>query len=308
MSYLDQLKTEAQARQAQELEIQQQHAQQEEIFQTQVKPALEQLYHYLRELAQQLNYLKPETRVSYEIKGYGELDDFQQQNYRVMSYHELEALGYQSFDHLRNRNDRLVDLSSNFVLRCTCKVPYKIRIKKYSKREMELQKDFLVKHKIRFTCTEENDIDYKLKRAIFIVEPMIHVEFDFVGNMETSAIDLTVKNFTTLGNKTYTLEPADINAFFLDELAKYMTRQPNHLSLREKTRFSRRKNIRPSEQTPKNTNQKPLATETEPTSMTEDYEEFDKWLRTQQKQQLTANTNPPSTTTKKNRLFRFFQK
>jgi len=295
MSYLEQLKDEAQARQkqeqAQELLRKQQQAQREKLFRTQVKPALEQLRRYLREMIEQLNILKLDTRASYKIKGYDDsIDDFQQQDYRVLLIDELEAIKSTTlYPHLKKRADS-IDTSDNIILRCKCKAPYKLRIKKHKKREVALQKEYFVKHHIRFTCDEETDANFHFIAALFIVELVIFVEFEFVSHFETSTIDLTVTNFTELGQKFYTLQPKEINNQWLDELAKYILREPNNLLvLREKNRVSHQwKNIsqlgsREASKTPS----KKLATDKKPTSAVADYEEFDEWVRTQE-QKLAA--------------------
>jgi hypothetical protein len=327
MSYLEQLKNEAQVRQAQErataLERQQQQAQREELFRTQVKPTLERLRHYLGELAEQLNYLKPDTRVCYEIKGYGNIDDFQPQNYRVILLDELNAIKEgKLIRHLAQEN-RLADTRSNFVLRFRYQTPYKIRFQKHKKREMALQKDYLLKHNIRFSCEEETDANFQFTRAIFVIEPIIYVDFEFVGHFEASAIDLTVTNFAKFGKKIYTLAPDEINDPFLDELAKYITRQPNNFVLREKNPLVQRqrkslqsglqtqtlanKPLASEQQTLQSGSQtqlsKPVASEKKPTSTVADYDEFDEWLRTQEQQFATKQP-----TTKKKGLFRLFGK
>ncbi|OQY55517.1 MAG: hypothetical protein DRR08_08025 [Candidatus Parabeggiatoa sp. nov. 2] len=332
MSYLEQLKNEAQVRQAQdratELERQQQQAQREELFRTQVKPTLERLRHYLRELAEQLNYLKPDTRITYEIKGYGDIDDFQPQNYRVILLDELNAIREGKLTRHLAQESGFTDTRSNFVLRFRCQTPYKIRFQKRKKREMALQKDYLLKHNIRFSCEEETDANFQLTRAIFVIEPVIYVDFEFVANFKASAIDLTVKNFAKFGKKIYTLAPDEINDPFLDELAKYITRQPNNLVLREKNQsahrqrkilqsglqthpktlaskpqLSEQQTLHSGSQTqPKTQLSKPQLSEKKPTSTVEDSDEFDEWLRIQEQQLATTPT-----TTKKG-LFRLFGK
>ncbi|MDM8561595.1 hypothetical protein [Candidatus Parabeggiatoa sp. HSG14] len=308
MSYLEQLKKETHARQTTELEIQQQQEQQAEIFRVQVKPALERLHLYLHELTQQLNHIKPDTQVSYEIKGYGKVDDFQQQNYRIMTYDEFNALHYQVSPTLEKRNDFL-DTSSNFFLRCMCQTPYKLRLKTQKKHEMALQRNYFSKHNIRFTCTEENDVNYKFIRAVFVVEPAICVEFGFVGNFETSTIDFTVTNFDKLSKKTYSLQPKEINKQWLNELSKYITRQPHNLVLCEKKPFIKKQSktslkVKPL---PKKQHKQVVIEKTEKKPvMANDLEEFDEWLRIQE-EQLATKANQQSIS-KKNRLFRFFKK
>jgi hypothetical protein len=302
MSYLEQLKNEAQARQAQEraeqLEQQQQQAQRQKRFIHQVKPSLQRLRDYLRELAEQLNYLKLETKVSYNIKGYGEVEDFQQQDYRIILLDELKAINGQ-FPRRWEKKPPLYDTSCDFVLRYRCQTPYKIRFRKRKQHDMVLQKNYLIKHQIPFSCEEETDANFQFESALFVIEPVIYVSMEFAGHFETSTIDLTVKNLTEFGQKTYTLVPNEINDCFLDELAKYITRQPNLVVLREKNPLAhrRRKTLR-TKLPPK-----PLVTKT--ASTTEDCNEFEQWLRTQE-QQLAATAKSP--TTKRKGLFQLFKK
>ena len=304
MSFLEQLKNEAQARQAQErdaqLEQQQQQAQRQELFLTQVKPSLERLRHYLRELVEQLNYLKPETRVCYQIKGYGEVGDFQQQDYRIIRLDELKAINGQFPRRWEQKSD-LTHTDSDFVLRFRSQTPYKIRFRKRKQREMVLQKNYLIKHKIPFSCEEETDADFKFESALFVIEPVIYVFMEFVGDFETSTIDLTVRNFTDFEEKTYTLVPDEINDCLLDELAKYITRQPNLMVLREKNPLAhqRRKTLRTK------ASSKSLVTKTD--STTEDCNEFEQWLRTQE-QHLAAAKKPPTTKSKSKGLFQLIKK
>jgi hypothetical protein len=286
MSYLEQLKKASQERQQQEqaseLQAEQQLAQRKRLFRTQVKPALKRLRQFLGELTEQLNYLKPDTSASYEIKTYGEISDFQQQDYRLALFDNV----YGS----TSRDDNS-DTSSDFVLRCVCQTPYKYRLKKHKLSEAELQKKYFTKYHIRFTYTEEPDANSQAIKTLFLFEPEINVEFKFTGQLKTSTIDLTVTNFAELGKRViYTLQPKQVNGPFLDELAKYITRQPHNLSLRQKNTSPRRIKRREIVQsiTPDKKSQK---------------QKVEVESRTQE---LAAAKN--KTTTKKNGLFRLFKK
>ncbi len=237
MGYLEDLKKEAEDRQkqadAQIIETQTQQTQREERFRTQVKPALKRLRDYLHDLTEQLNYLKPDTPVTYDIKGYGEVKDFQQQDYRLISLDNLDIPNKSTTKHLN-------DTRSDFLLRCICKTPYKYRLKKHKDSEVQLQRQYFTQHNISFTCNEETDANYKLTRAIFVFEPELIVEFKFTGNFEASTINLTVRNFSDLNSQAlYTLKPEQINGPFLDEMAKYISRQPHRFRMpnnKKKTR------------------------------------------------------------------------
>lgn len=233
MNYLERLKRETAARQEQEFQTQQQLEQQRIHFQAEVKPRFEQLQAYLRELSQQLNYLQPTNLVNYKIQGVGNLQNLQQQNYRIVTYKELQAIKERNYS-IYSQDPP--EVNNNFYLRYECVGPYKISIKKHKEREVNLQQEYLLQHSIRFTCDESKDDRYNLTAARFIIEPIIPVEFGFLGNLETQSIDMKVINFNELGEKIYSLSPQEINHSFLDELAKYITRQPNCLVIQEKKR------------------------------------------------------------------------
>lgn len=313
MNYLDQLKQAAEQRKTQEQADLQLRRQQEERFQAEVKPALERLHNYLHDLTQQLNYLKPNTPVAYEIKDYGKLELLQQQDYRVLTHEQNEAQ-YKSYDNpARSRKEFSAD-RYNFFLRCHCVGPYKIRLERRKPREVVGQKEYLLKHSLKFTCTEETDARHRLIKAIFIVEPLIPVEFKFTGNLATCSIDLTVTNFLELGEKVYVLSPPAVNDAFLDELAKYITRQPNTLSLPEKERWkknplsSTKKDLLQFEVWLQNTKRELgdlPGSESTMANHTSDHDEFEEWLRHQEAQLANARESPKPTAPA---LFQFLQK
>lgn len=213
MSYLEQLKQQAaQKRQAEQTAVQQRN-QQQVIMEQQLKPAMATLHHYLYEMCQQLNYLKPETRVAYQIEGYDKLDNLLQGEYILDQYTEAQ--------------DKL-------LLRCSCEGQYKFRFAKQTEQSAKHQLDYLYKHNLRFLHQTEFDEQQKFKCTIFELTPIVFVEFSFTTNPAKACIDLTVRNFHSLGKKFYTLAPQSITQQWLDEFAKYILREPNKLHLSEK--------------------------------------------------------------------------
>ncbi|MCK5716761.1 MAG: hypothetical protein KAH77_04665 [Thiomargarita sp.] len=242
MGYLDELKKESEKRQQQvdkqATETQTQQKQREERFRIQVKPALKRLRDYLLDLTEQLNYLKPETPVCYDIEGYGNIEDFQQENYRLVSLDNLDLVKRS----LSSSQNETIDTRNDFLVRCVCQTPSKYRIKKHQESEVKLQREYFTTHNISFTCNEETDDDYQFLRAVFFFQPKIVVDFKFTAHFESSSIKLTLNNFSAFGeNIVYTLKPDKINVSFLDELAKYITRQPH--------RFRKPQNNKPKKKT-----------------------------------------------------------
>ena len=241
MSYLEQLKKQAAQQKARELSHQQKEKKQEDTFRIKVKPALRILHRYYIELVKQLNYIKPDVSTSYMLEGFGELHDLQQSNYRISGYTEKGN-------------------ECTFLFERVGK--HKVRVMKRTELEMQSMKKELWKYAIPFECSERLDDGYKFDTALFVIKPIVYVTFHFRANLESTNIDLTVKNFDRLGERFFTIEPREINQKFLDEMAKYILKKPNTLKLRNKYRLSSEQKTALHQQTVK-----------------KDIEEFDQWLK-----------------------------
>ena len=83
MSLLEDLKKEAEAKKEKELEAQRRQEQALEEFRTEVRPRLAQVFTYLSELVEHLNFVHPDIQVSYAIKNYANLENLRQSGYTV---------------------------------------------------------------------------------------------------------------------------------------------------------------------------------------------------------------------------------
>jgi len=291
MAYLDQLKQETEKLKTQEQAQQRLRAQQEQCFLTEVKPALERLRGYLQELCIHLNYVKPSIFVDFDLQGYGKLERWQQQEYRIVTPEQVKA-EYQSYDRTKRAQREFSETNYNFSLRCQCLGRYKIRLEKHKVREMKWQREYFLKHRLPVSYQEEKDDKYNVISTVFVMEPLIPIEFEFKGKLATSNVELTVSNFPSISEKVYILSPAEITEKWLDELAKYLTRQPNQLELREPELFKKRALPPPTRdflqfevwlQQAQRELAEPL--EMEPTKgshQTEEIEQFDEWLQQQE--------------------------
>lgn len=313
MSYLDQLRQESARRKAQEQEALQKREYQKQRLKTEVKPALEKLHLYLRELVQHLNYVKPTINMSYEIKGYGKLEG-KQQDYVVLTYEERQAR-FKNYSRTEEEQERAFLVSHNFFLNCKVVFPHKIRIEKRHPVEMEKQQAFFVSHHLQFDCTEENDRYGHFIRAIFIMEAMIPISFEFIGNLETGLIDLNVTNFLGTERKTYTLRPQEITHQFLDEFSKYLTRQPHQLMLGERQRRNKTYTLSPQQRdqlefevwlqkTQRELGEVILEESPRQETSLKHLEEFDEWLRRQETEMVTPIAPPQNS---KLDVLRFFK-
>lgn len=71
MSVLDELKQETERRKQELSQDEACRVRQEEVYQNQIKPAMQSVFRYLNEMVEHLNFVKPEIPLRYEIPGYG---------------------------------------------------------------------------------------------------------------------------------------------------------------------------------------------------------------------------------------------
>ena len=280
MSYLDALRQASEQQKAAEIaenaRLEKLHAR----FHQEVKPALEKLYAGLNELVQHLNYLKTTTPVEYRIKGCQQPVELAQQGYILTIFRDLQLLNQ------RNYKNKAADVTkdADFSL-CFKAIGQKsIRFEKIQALETQLQRDYLEEFNLEFKLKEALDQQGNVLKTLFLVEPVIPMEFRFSNDLENSVIDLSITNFTELGQKIYLIKPEEVTSAFVDELAKYLNRQPSKLALKLKPIHYGKLTARaskPSVATANTTAPKTTAPPKVEKEPEQDLEEFQQWLSEQ---------------------------
>ncbi|MEN9849561.1 MAG: hypothetical protein RL368_2301 [Pseudomonadota bacterium] len=282
MSYLDALRQASEQQKAAEIEESARLEKLQARFQKEVKPALEILYAGINELVQHLNYLKTTTPVEYHIKGCQNAVELAQQGYILTIFRELQLLNQRNF-----KNKAADTTKDNDFSLCFKAIGHKsIRFEKVQALETQLQRDYLEEFNLEFKLKESLDQQGNVLKTLFLVEPVIPMEFRFTNDLENSVIDLSITNFTELGQKVYLIKPEEVTSAFVDELAKYLNRQPNKLALKLKpmhygkltARVSKPALPTASPAAPKTTALPKAPIQKEPE---QDLEEFQKWLSAQ---------------------------
>lgn len=212
MGYLDQLKQQAAQVKAQEMAEGRNEEQLQQKFDHVVLPVMEKLYLYMHEMTQQLNYIKPETLVSYDIKGYGTYENLNQNEYILGSYN-------------KEKNE--------FFVRAFCHAPRKVRFDIKEQDDVEPIKKYLWKNNIPFKWGQSTDKKQRFVKATFELQGQIIIELTFTADYERSAIKLNARNFAEIGQKDYMIPPEKLTDAFLDKLAMYITRANNEPILQE---------------------------------------------------------------------------
>ncbi|MFZ0256914.1 MAG: hypothetical protein WAN46_15015 [Gammaproteobacteria bacterium] len=205
MDYLDDLRKQAQVLRGEQVGPSPEERQQAAVERV-LQLSLRLIYGYLRELAAQLNVVKPHLSVSYDIEGYGQIADLSQGDY-ILGIDAPTVIG---------------DLSLAFA--CGSRDP-RPRVIRTSHRSAFLkQRDYLWRHGLKF--------DSKLAvggEGTFLLEPMVPVSLRFLPDPKVRRIRFVIKNLDLLGEESYLIDPLRLKRQHLDGIAGLVLRKPNSL-------------------------------------------------------------------------------
>lgn len=205
MGYLDDLK-----KQARIVREEQQGSNPQEQQQTAIERVLQLslrlIYGYLRELTEQLNVVKPDLSVSYDIEGYGRITGLCQGDY-MLRIDDPQRTGEVSLAFACGHHD-----ARPRVMR----TPDRLAFLK--------QREYLWRHGLKF--------DSKLTvtgEGIFLLEPLIPVSLRFLPDLKTRRIRFLIKNLEDLGEASYLIDSHSLKREHLDGIAGLVLRKPNSL-------------------------------------------------------------------------------
>lgn len=214
MSFLDDLKKEAEAKKQIDLESTQTRMRLEEMRMAAVEDKLREMFQYLNDLSKQLNDLKLPITRNYLIEGMGEL--------KLLQGDYKTAIKNVTMDH----KDRLKEVLFGF--KCAENKTY--TVEKDNPSAIERQKDYLWRNGIKFEYSEfKNERGY-VYRGVFTVPAIVPVTFQIVGDFDKASITITTRNFNMLVATEYLYDPEEINGAFMDEFAKYILDKPSTFS------------------------------------------------------------------------------
>lgn len=202
MGLLDDLKKKTADQRARDKAEQDEKAQRESIYREQIKPKLEQVYSFLHEFSEHLNYIKPDTGVTYELPGEVILDDLFQGNYSLKS------------------DSR--DTMSEIVLKFYCQAEGVLFLDAMGKEQFNRLIDFLYQNRIPYQTRVHKDSTNNVIGGEISIEKRVPVIFKFTADIDNSCISLWIRNFGCLGTRKFILFPSQISEQFLDNLGRYV--------------------------------------------------------------------------------------
>ena len=172
-----------------------------QLSQQKVLPRLGALRRYFCEFEAHLQVVAPEIRSRYAVPGLGTLDALQQEGYRVV---DLPPEG-----------------PAGFRFRFDCARAGHLRAK-VSAQTLAVQRERLAAHGLRFRIADQGRAG-----GVLVVHARVPVELCFHADLDRGVIALRVTNLEALGSVRYTLAPERIDSSLMDELARWVLREPN---------------------------------------------------------------------------------
>ena len=212
MGILDDLKNQSEVQKANEAHEKQRQADLLKFYQENIHPKLLQLYTFLNEFIEHLNYIKTETKVSYPVQPDGSMQEFGQGDYKVTidSANEVKEIN----------------------LRFYCGLEEPLIFELENSERIQRYTDVLHSYRIEFDRTDNKDSNYELISSKFKVIGPVPVNVILQGDIATSSIHLILNNFEKPGASIHTFKERHITDEFIDDLGKFILRQnPEFLKL-----------------------------------------------------------------------------
>lgn len=212
MGVLDDLKEQAaQARQAAAASAQGREARETAALAVAL-PAIFRIHLHLRELAEQLSLLKPDLRTALEVPGLGAVPGFRQEPM------EIEADG--------NPPDRVC---ARFTLRYERRGQFELK----GVTSVNQWLDNARRRGLLIRLERMLEPMGHLERAIVSLGDSLAASLEFTIDRDSGAVLLTVRNFEELGERRHAIRPKEITSRWLDELTRYVLRQPHRFLVKE---------------------------------------------------------------------------
>ena len=209
MGLLDDLKNQAETLRAKEQQGEDRSGNKPQFYQEEIHPRMKEIYDFLNEMVENLNFIKPETIVNYPIYPGGEKQSFHQGKYNLI------------IDSPQQIKD----------IKLTCKAELDKPVKLQVRGEENVKKLFeiLASYKIQAKRKDFNDKSYKLTHSDISIEGPLNISIQFIGSDDSSYIQLLLTNFEGPGVIKRNIDIKNINQDFLDKLGRYILREDTKL-------------------------------------------------------------------------------
>ncbi len=202
MSFLNELRKEADAVKKQQTEDMSSTVARNQMTLRAMLPRMRAMYKHLKEYSESLTVVKQNVAMSYELKGFETLENLIQADYRAYTDDPRQL--------------------SKFAFAFNCRGDETVILKTHGQDRYASVKEYLWSHNLRFASKVTGQGE-----GVFHLEPLVPVSFEFSADVEKASIRLRVKNMDSLGTSTFSYNPDALNSNFMEEFARYVLRKPN---------------------------------------------------------------------------------
>ena len=212
MGILDDLKNQSDNKKAAEEQERLHQAELLKYYEKNIHPKMLQMYSFLNEFIEHLNYIKNPTKVSFPIRPDGSMQEFEQGDYKVTI----------------DSTKIVKDMNLHF----NCKLEEPLIFELENSERILRYTDVLHSYRIDFDRTDNKDSNYELISATFKVNGPIPVNIILQGDIATSSINILLNNFDKPGVSKHVFKERHITEEFIDDFGKFIIRQnPDFLKL-----------------------------------------------------------------------------
>ena len=228
MGILDDLREQANQKQAEQHEDALAREKLEHNYQVQILPKMQQLFSYFKELTEYLSVIEEPIEIFNYSDRYSGLSVLYQQDYRLSSDKHGGIANYEKLTEVNLRYNLLNTEEEDLIHHVE------------NKLESDQEKDFLSSHKIKFQCGQHLG-NTKGGATTFHIQRRIPVLFQFVVDYNKSQIILHIHNHEDFEQRRQVINPNHINEAFMDKLARYILRKDTEFIRIELDETSREK-------------------------------------------------------------------
>lgn len=209
MSLLDDLKAQAENQRASEQEGANLDAQRDQYYRDEIQPQMVKAYQFFNEMVGHLNYIKPETIVTYPLLPEGKLQRLRQQEYKVV----IDS----------SKSPKQIDIT----MECVLDKP--VNFEMFGRDAILSLAERIERYSIKHERKIRKNASMEPESAKFILEGPMPISVQLKADVDAGDFKLAVRNFYEPGFTRYTIKPAQFNDQFLDRLGKYVLREETNL-------------------------------------------------------------------------------
>jgi hypothetical protein len=211
MGLLDELEQESQRRKAGQSDTERERVEREQVYKTQLEPAMQALYEYLTKLIQNLSYLKPRHAGRYEMPGYGEIVAYTEHDYEL-------KISSQPFT-------KEITLNFSYVV-ATDECP---ALEAVGSAKIKALNATFQKFRLAGLGEFKKDEQGEMASAHFRARGKVPLSAVIAADAGTSQVRMTFTNFDALGTVSKIIGAAQFNEALFDEIGRYIAREPSNL-------------------------------------------------------------------------------